>query len=88
MTAPKLWSYRFLDARMILKRTMVKKAAITTATIEVPPSMGGRKASPKATSKSWHGGAQQKQIPSVASYILTWGKATGAVLVRFGRLEK
>jgi hypothetical protein len=49
------------------------------ATIEVPPSMGGTNSSSEA---------QQKQIPSVASYILTWGKATGAVLVRFGRLEK
>jgi hypothetical protein len=73
MTAPKLWSRRFLDARMILKRTMA-------ATNEEPPSMGGRNSSPEA---------QQKEIPaSVASYILTWGKATGAVLVRFGGLEK
>jgi hypothetical protein len=31
-------------------------------------------------------GAQQKQIPSI-SYILSWGKAAGAVLVRFGGLE-
>ncbi len=73
MTAPKLRSRRFLDARRILKRTMA-------ATNEEPPSMGGRKSSPKA---------QQKEVPaSVASYILTWGKATGAVLVRFGGLEK
>jgi hypothetical protein len=31
-------------------------------------------------------GAPQKQIPSI-SYILSWGEATGAVLVRFGGLE-
>jgi hypothetical protein len=61
---------------MILKRKMAKKAAITahddetthdlgkqkkTATIEVPPSMGGRKSSPKATSKLRHGVQQQKK---------------------------
>jgi hypothetical protein len=70
--APKLRSTRFQDARMTLKKTIDKKAA----DVEVPTSKGGSKKLPSEDTTS--------KLQNDASYILSWEKTTGAVLLRIG----
>jgi hypothetical protein len=99
ITAPKLQLFRFQDARIRLKQAMAKKYIAPTAHLgkqkmtEVPHSKEASKLPLEGTSKKsldtsklLHG-AQLKEIPCIL-YILSWGKTTGAVLARVGRLKE